>query len=68
MPDDFRSKILKLKWGDMTAIVWKDTGDVHMLTYMYIHNPLADSNYSDKSEICPEAKHCGGLQLLHSLS
>jgi hypothetical protein len=66
MPDDFRSKILKLKWGDMTAIVWKDKSDVHMLTY--IHNPLAECNYCDKSEICPEAKYCGGLQLPHGLS
>jgi hypothetical protein len=45
MPDDFRSKILKLKWGDtrvrtsgdMTAVVWKDKCDVHMLTK--IHDP-----------------------------
>ena len=42
MPDDFRSKKLKLKWGDvrvrtssdMTAVVWKDKHNVHMLTNM----------------------------------
>jgi len=45
MPDDFRSKTLKLKRGDirvrtsgdMTAVVWKDKRDMHMLTN--IHDP-----------------------------
>jgi hypothetical protein len=45
MPDDFRSKTLKLKQGnvrvrksgDMRAVVWKDKRDVHMLTN--IHDP-----------------------------
>jgi hypothetical protein len=45
MPDDFRSKTLKLKQGDIrvrtsgdtTAVVWKDKCDGHMLTN--IHDP-----------------------------
>jgi hypothetical protein len=53
MPDDFRSRILKMKWGnirirasgDMTAVVWKDKCDMHMLTN--IHDPPADSNLCD---------------------
>jgi hypothetical protein len=43
MPDDFRSKTLKLKRGevrvrtsgDMTAVVSKDKRDVHRLTNIY---------------------------------
>jgi hypothetical protein len=55
MPDDFRSKTLKLKWGDvrvrrngnMTAVVWKDKRDVHMLTN--IHVSPAEGNFCDES-------------------
>jgi hypothetical protein len=57
---------MKTKWSNMTAIIWKDKGDMHMLTH--IHNPLAEGNYFDYSEICTEAKHCGGLQFPHGLS
>lgn len=51
MPDNFRSKTLKLKWGDsrvrtsghMTAVIWKDKHNVHMLTN--IHYPPAGGNF-----------------------
>jgi len=53
MPDDCRSKTLKLKQGnirvktcgDMTAVVWKDKRDVHMLTN--IHDPPKEGNFCD---------------------
>jgi hypothetical protein len=53
--DDFRSKKLKLKRGDvkvrtsgdMTAVVWKDKGNVHMLTNM--RDPPAEVNFCDES-------------------
>jgi hypothetical protein len=55
MPDDFRSKELKLKQGDvrirtsgdMTAVVWKDKCNVHMLANM--HDPPAEGNFCDES-------------------
>jgi hypothetical protein len=55
MPDNFRSKELKLKRGDvrvrtsgdMTAVVWKDKYNVHMLTNM--HDPPAEGNFCDES-------------------
>jgi hypothetical protein len=55
MPDDFRSKTLKLKRGDvrvrtsgdMTALVWKDKRDVYILTN--IHDPPAEGNFCDES-------------------
>jgi hypothetical protein len=55
MPDDFRSKELKLKRGDvrvrtsgdMTAVVWKDKRNVHMLTNM--RDPPAERNFCDES-------------------
>jgi hypothetical protein len=51
MPDNFRSKTMKFKWGDMrvrasgdkTAAVWKDKRCTHMLTN--IHDPPVDSNF-----------------------
>jgi hypothetical protein len=55
MPDDFRSKTLRLKQGDvsartdgdLTAVVWKDKRDVHMLTNMHV-SP-AEGNFRDES-------------------
>jgi hypothetical protein len=55
MPDNFRSKELKLKWGDfrvrtrgdMTAVVWTDKCNIHMLTNM--HDPPAEGNFCDES-------------------
>jgi hypothetical protein len=55
IPDDFRSKTLKLKWGDvrvrtngdMTALVWKDKRDVYILTN--IHDPPAEGIFCDES-------------------
>jgi hypothetical protein len=55
MPDDFSSKTLKLKRGDvrvrtsgdMTTLVWKDKGDVYILTN--IHDPPAKGNFCDES-------------------
>lgn len=55
MPDNFRSKTLRLKQGcvrartsgDITAVVWKDNHDMHMLTD--IHDPLAEGNFCDGS-------------------
>jgi hypothetical protein len=48
MPPIFRSKALKMKWGDMRvrtsgdkkAAVWEDKHGVHMLTN--IHDPPAN--------------------------
>jgi hypothetical protein len=53
LPEDLRSNRLGLKRGDirvrvrgdMTASVWKDKRDVHMLTNM--HNPPAEGNFCD---------------------
>jgi hypothetical protein len=44
IPDDFRSKTLRLRWGDvrartngdLTAVVWKDKRDVHMLKNIHV--------------------------------
>jgi hypothetical protein len=53
MPDDFRSKKLTLgdirvrTSGDMTAVVWKDKHNVHILTNM--HDPPAEGNFCDES-------------------
>jgi hypothetical protein len=55
MPDDFRSKTLRLKEkdirvrtsGDMTAVVWKNNCDVHIRTN--IHDPPAEGNFCDES-------------------
>jgi hypothetical protein len=55
MPDDFSSKTLKLKRGnvrvrtsgDITALVWKDKRDVYVLTN--IHDPPAKGNLCDGS-------------------
>jgi hypothetical protein len=55
MPDDFRSKTLKLGQGDVrartsgdiTAVVWKDKHDMHMLKN--IHNPAEECNFCDKN-------------------
>jgi hypothetical protein len=55
MPDDFRSKILRLKWGDvrartngdLTAVVWKDKCDIHLLTNRHV-SP-AEGNFCDES-------------------
>ena len=33
--------------GDMTAVVWKDNHDMHMLTDIY--DPPADGNFCDES-------------------
>ena len=58
MPDDFRSKELKLcdvrvrTSGDMTAGVWKDKCIVHMLTNMY--DPPAEANFCDLSGSAPK--------------
>jgi hypothetical protein len=54
MPQDLGPKKMKLKRGDIhvrargdvTAVVWRDKGDVYML--MNIHNPPAESNFSDE--------------------
>jgi hypothetical protein len=54
MPD-FRSKTLKLKWGDsrvrtsgdMTAVIWKDKHNVNMLTN--IHYLPTEGNFCDES-------------------
>jgi hypothetical protein len=55
MPDDFRSKTPRLRRGevrartngDLTAVVWKDKCDVHMLTN--IHVSPAEGNFCDES-------------------
>jgi hypothetical protein len=55
MPDDCRSKTLKMKWGnikvrtsgDTTAVVWKDKCDVNMLTN--IRDPPEEGNFCDES-------------------
>jgi len=57
---DFKSKTLKLKWGDsrvrtsgdMTAVIWKDKHNVHMLTN--IHYPPAEGNFCDESGNAPK--------------
>jgi hypothetical protein len=51
MPDDFRTKTLKMKWGNVrvrtsgntTVVVWKDKCEMHMLTN--IHDPPAMLTY-----------------------
>lgn len=51
MSDDFRSKTVQLKQGNVrvrtsggvTAVVWNDTRDVHVLTN--IHNPPTEANF-----------------------
>jgi hypothetical protein len=56
MPRCFDSRILKLKWGDtharvrgkLSALVWKDRKDVHILTS--IHRPSTEGNLSDEHE------------------
>lgn len=56
MPDDFRSKTLKIKWGnvrvgtsgDMT-VVWKDKCEMHML--INNHDPPAMVTYSTGMEM-----------------
>jgi len=55
MPDDFRSKTLKMKQGDisdktncdMTEVPWKDQRDVQVLTNM--HSSPAKGNFCDES-------------------
>jgi hypothetical protein len=55
MPRDLEQKNLRLKRGDirvrtrgdLTALIWKDRRDVHMLTNM--HNPPAEGNFCDKN-------------------
>jgi hypothetical protein len=55
MPQDLGREILRLKRGeiqvrtrgDLTALIWKDKRDVHMLTNM--HNPSAEGNCCDKN-------------------
>jgi hypothetical protein len=55
MPDDFRSKTLRLKqgdirartYGDLTAVVWKDKRDLHMLAN--IHVSPTEGNFCDES-------------------
>jgi hypothetical protein len=55
MSDDFRSKIVQLKQGnvrvrtssDVTAVVWNDTRDVHVLTN--IHNPPTEANFCQET-------------------
>jgi hypothetical protein len=55
MSDDFRSKTLRLKQGnvkvrrsgDVTALVWNDTRDVHVLTN--IHNPPTEANFCQET-------------------
>jgi hypothetical protein len=54
MPDDCRSKTLKMKGGhirltrgDMIAVVWKDKCDVNMLTN--IHDPPDEGDFCDES-------------------
>jgi hypothetical protein len=55
MPDDFSSKTLRLKrddvrartYGNLTAVVWKDKSDVHMLTNTHV-SP-AEGNFCDES-------------------
>jgi hypothetical protein len=54
MPQDLGHKKMKLKWGDirvrtrgdLTAVVWTDKRDIHMLTN--IHNPPAEDNFCDE--------------------
>jgi hypothetical protein len=56
MPLDLRHKKIKLKWGDMrvqtrgdlTAVVWRDKRDIHILTN--IHNPPAEGNFNNGKE------------------
>ncbi|GFG33441.1 hypothetical protein Cfor_12401 [Coptotermes formosanus] len=72
MPHDFRSKTLRLRRGDvrartngdLTAVVWKDKRNVHMLTN--IHVAPAEGNFCNEWKR-PEASHCGGLQSTHGL-
>ncbi|XP_023722709.1 piggyBac transposable element-derived protein 4 [Cryptotermes secundus] len=54
LPQDFRNRQLQLKKGDvqvrvrgdMTALVWKDKRDIHMLTNM--HSPPAAGNFCNE--------------------
>jgi hypothetical protein len=54
MPEYLQPKKLKLKRddihvrtrSDLTAIVWRDKRDIHMLTN--IHNPPAEGNFGDE--------------------
>jgi hypothetical protein len=55
MSDDFRSKTVQLKQGNVrvrtsggvTAVVWNDTRDVHVLTN--IHNPPTEANFCQET-------------------
>jgi hypothetical protein len=62
MPHDFVSKQLKFKRGDvmvktrggLTTLVWKDRGEVYMLTNT--DSPPAKENFCDESN-CPVTPH-----------
>lgn len=53
MPRDLGWKNLRLKWrdiqvrtrGELTALIWKNKRDIHMLTN--VHDARADSNFCD---------------------
>jgi hypothetical protein len=56
MPQDIGHKKMELKWGDiqvrirgdLTAVVWRDKRDVHMLTK--VRNSHAAGNFCDEKE------------------
>jgi hypothetical protein len=39
-------KKLKMKWGDLTAPVWKDKQNINILTHT--HHPPAEGNFCDE--------------------
>jgi hypothetical protein len=55
MPQDFDPMRVRLQWGDLkvrtrgdlTAILWKDKHDLHILTN--IHDPPAEGNFWDSN-------------------
>jgi hypothetical protein len=46
MPQDLGHKKMKLKRGDLMAVMWMDKIDVHM--FINIHNPSAEGNFCDE--------------------
>ena len=65
MPQDLGPKRMTLQWGnlqvqtrgDLTAILWRDKRNVHILTNM--HDAPAEGNFCDDNGKAIKATNCG---------